>query len=200
MRVFRCPDRQQDPVHEDREPGRRGRPRLPDYRRDRRIHVKRWHHSRAKLWCRSAGLARGYSAIRVLGHAEVRAMADPGGVLRDARALRARSRRLAHGGAWLPALVLGAIERSVGIVLAGAWMSLLAWQFCATDRIGGSARLAGLAAGRRIGAGPGRPARTSSTGRRRVGRDGPTAGGGGRGAGRETGMTDDVPHPAGRPR
>ena len=35
------------------------------------------------------------------------------------------------------AIVLGVVERSVGIVLAGAWMAVLAWQFCATGWVGG---------------------------------------------------------------
>jgi hypothetical protein len=35
------------------------------------------------------------------------------------------------------AFVLGLIERSVGIVLCGVWMTLLPWQFCANGQIGG---------------------------------------------------------------
>ena len=37
----------------------------------------------------------------------------------------------------IAAVALGIIERSVGIVLSGAWMALVSWQFCATARIGG---------------------------------------------------------------
>jgi hypothetical protein len=37
----------------------------------------------------------------------------------------------------IAAFVLGLIERSVGIVLSGTWMALVAWQFCATGQIGG---------------------------------------------------------------
>jgi hypothetical protein len=34
-------------------------------------------------------------------------------------------------------VVLGVVERSIGITLAGVWMTALAWQFCATGFVGG---------------------------------------------------------------
>lgn len=37
----------------------------------------------------------------------------------------------------IAAVALGIIERSVAITLSGAWMALLAWQFCATAFVGG---------------------------------------------------------------
>jgi hypothetical protein len=35
------------------------------------------------------------------------------------------------------AIALGVIERSIAITVAGAWMAILAWQFCAIGRVGG---------------------------------------------------------------
>jgi hypothetical protein len=37
----------------------------------------------------------------------------------------------------IAAVVLGLVERSIAITLSGAWMAALAWQFCATGRVGG---------------------------------------------------------------
>ncbi|WIM94313.1 hypothetical protein ACTOB_006330 [Actinoplanes oblitus] len=34
-------------------------------------------------------------------------------------------------------VALGVVERSTGIIVSGAWMAALAWQFCATGRVGG---------------------------------------------------------------
>ena len=35
------------------------------------------------------------------------------------------------------AIALGLVERSAGVIVAGTWMGVLAWQFCATGRVGG---------------------------------------------------------------
>jgi hypothetical protein len=37
----------------------------------------------------------------------------------------------------IAAIALGIVERSAGVTVAGAWMAVLAWQFCATGRVGG---------------------------------------------------------------
>jgi hypothetical protein len=37
----------------------------------------------------------------------------------------------------IAAIALGLVERSAGIAVAGAWMALVAWQCCATGRVGG---------------------------------------------------------------
>lgn len=34
-------------------------------------------------------------------------------------------------------VILGVVERSIGITAAGVWMAALAWQFCATGQVGG---------------------------------------------------------------
>ncbi|GIE98904.1 hypothetical protein [Paractinoplanes rishiriensis] len=40
-------------------------------------------------------------------------------------------------GVAVAAFALGLVERSPAIVLAGAWMAAVAWQFCATGQVGG---------------------------------------------------------------
>jgi hypothetical protein len=56
------------------------------------------------------GVANGHSVMQsVLGGRGDGMDAQPGGVLADVRTLRDRGRRLAHGGAWFPALVLAAL-------------------------------------------------------------------------------------------